>query len=105
VKDIEKIEELRYVIVLGAVPIWLEGYTSKSGSKDYNAKLAKRRIEAVERKLEQSFGSNLKFVEKPKAQSKFEEEHDYRVDVSFDKSLAEKEMLALYVPGRHRFDL
>jgi outer membrane protein OmpA-like peptidoglycan-associated protein len=93
VKDIERIEELFNAIVYNGVPICLEGNTSKSGAKDYNAKLAKRRIEAVQRKLEQFFGSSaVEFVAKPKAQSKFEEEHDYRVDVFFDKTLAEKAM-------------
>jgi outer membrane protein OmpA-like peptidoglycan-associated protein len=95
VKDIEKVEELYDVIADGSVPICLEGNTSKSGSKDYNAKLAKQRIDAVERKLSQFFhSSKVKFVAKPKAQSKFEEEHDYRVDVSFDKTLAENMMIA-----------
>jgi hypothetical protein len=109
VKDIERIEELYKVLARGAVKIFLEGNTSKSGSKEYNAKLAKRRIEAVERKLEQSFrSSDLWFDEKPKAQSKFEEEHDYRVDVFFDKAEAEKEILKFRVPvdqiPRHRFE-
>ena len=76
------------------MPLTLEGNTSKSGSKTYNAKLANQRIEAVERKLKSSFGSSkVKFDSNPKAQSKFEEEHDYRVDVSFIKEVAEVAMI------------
>jgi hypothetical protein len=58
VNAIAKIEELDSVISGGRLDIFLEGNTSKSGSKDYNAKLAKRRIEAVERALNQRFGSS-----------------------------------------------
>ena len=94
VREIEKLEDLYQVIGEGMVPLTLEGNTSKSGSKTYNAKLAKQRIEAVERKLQSSFGSSkVTFDSKPKAQSKFEEEHDYRVDVSFVKEVAEIAMI------------
>lgn len=94
VREIEKQEELYQVIAEGMVPLTLEGNTSKSGSKAYNAKLANQRIEAVERKLKSSFGSSkVKCDSKPKAQSRFEEEHDYRVDISFVKEVAEIAMI------------
>jgi outer membrane protein OmpA-like peptidoglycan-associated protein len=76
------------------VTLLLEGNTSKSGSKDYNAKLANRRIDAVARILKKgtNFGGGVDLASIPKAQSKYEEKHDYRVDVSFDKV---KAMIAL----------
>lgn len=89
-RDIEKHEEVYAVIAEGLVPVWLEGNTSRSGSKEYNARLAKLRIDAVERVLTRAFGSTkMRFVPKPKAQSKFEEQADYRVDVFFNKEEAE----------------
>jgi outer membrane protein OmpA-like peptidoglycan-associated protein len=96
VKDIKNIQELYDVIKDSDVTIHLDGYTSKSGSKDYNKKLAKERIDAVVRllKKDSNLGSGIDTVADPKAQSKTEEEHDYRVEVYFDKSRAETAMKA-----------
>jgi hypothetical protein len=89
-KDDNKADLLYQVIKDGAVPIQLEGNTSKSGSKDYNLKLAKRRIEAVERVLKTQLGSNkLAIVGVPKGKNPTEEDNDYKVDVFFIKELAE----------------
>ncbi len=95
-KKIKEIEELYQVLSNGKVDIYLEGNTSKSGSKEFNAKLAQSRIDAVERALKSQLSSNrLAIVSVPKAQSKFEEEHDYRVDINFDKGAAESAIKAL----------
>jgi outer membrane protein OmpA-like peptidoglycan-associated protein len=95
VRGIEKHEEVFTVLAQGLVEIWLEGNTSKSGSKEYNERLAKQRIAAVERVLTRAFGSStkLRFVRNPKAQSKFEEQADYRVDVFFHKEQTELVLL------------
>jgi hypothetical protein len=78
------------------VTIHLEGYTSKSGSKEYNKKLAESRIDSVARILMKStnFGSGADLVRVPKNQSRFEEKHDYRVEMYFDKVRAEIAMKA-----------
>jgi outer membrane protein OmpA-like peptidoglycan-associated protein len=94
---IEKFEELHHVIEMGSLVIYLEGNTSRSGSKLYNADLAKRRIESVVRKLNSNFGSpRVSYSKKPKAQSEYEEQNDYRVDVFFKKEEAEKAIGLVY---------
>jgi hypothetical protein len=94
-EKIGKIEELHEVIEYGWLDIHLEGNTSKSGAKDFNAKLATQRIESVERALNKHFGSKVLYKRKPKDQSKYEEKNDYRVDVFFKKEDAEKAILRM----------
>lgn len=80
----------------GQVTLHLDGHTSRSGSKDYNKKLAESRIRAVATILKKStnFGSGIDIVPAPKKQSGYEEKHDYRVELYFDKVKAEIAMKA-----------
>jgi hypothetical protein len=53
----------------------------------------KARIDAVDQ-LKHDLGTEIDTVSKPQSQGKTEENHDYRVDVHFDKVKAETAMKA-----------
>lgn len=82
---IEKIEELHQVIVAGRLTIYLDGHTSKSGSKLFNADLAKKRIQSVERELNRRFGSSkVDYNKNPKTHLTIPQAQIPFIDTYFD---------------------